>query len=176
MLITEGEPRYASDRCLVFKDSNAGNDNKAGAPFVTPSVPFPPKIGIGVRWRPAVILYVEQNQMLLQTVRDVLEFAGWYVKPCSGDGYAVAYVESPQHHFDLLLIDHDYRGFSGLALTERARRQPHRRDTPIILISLEDIAGEAERAGADAFLRKPNNLIELVDTIRRLLDARDAGA
>jgi CheY-like chemotaxis protein len=128
-----------------------------------------------VRPRPAIILYVEQNQMLLQTVRDVLEFAGWYVRPCSGDGYAVAYVES-QEHFDLLLIDHDFRGFSGLKLTERARRKPHRKGTPIILISLEDIAEEAKRAGADAFLRKPNNLIELVDTIRRLLDARDADA
>jgi CheY-like chemotaxis protein len=111
--------------------------------------------------------------MLLQTVRDVLEFAGWYVKPCSGEGYAVAYVEG-EEHFDLLLIDHDFRGFSGLALTERARRKPHRRKTPIVLISLEDIGDEALRAGADAFLRKPNNLIELVETIRRLLDARSA--
>lgn len=32
--------------------------------------------------RPAIIFYVEHNQMLLQTVRDVLEFAGWYVRPC----------------------------------------------------------------------------------------------
>ena len=123
--------------------------------------------------RPAIILYVEENQMLLQTVRDVLEFAGWYVKPCSGAGYAVAYVESKEH-FDLLLIDHDFRGHSGLILTERARKKPHREKTPIILISLEDIAEEAKSAGADAFLRKPNNLIELVDTIRRLLDARDS--
>ena len=120
--------------------------------------------------RPAVILYVEQNRMLLQTVRDVLEFAGWYVKPCSDDGYAVAYIEG-EEHFDLLLLDHDFRGLSGLKLTERARRQPHRRETPIVLISLEDIADEARRAGADAFLRKPNNLIELVETIRRLLVA-----
>ena len=124
-----------------------------------------------MRPRPAIILYVEQNQMLLQTVRDVLEFAGWYVKPCSGEGYAVAYVEG-EEHFDLLLIDHDFRGFSGLTLTERARRKPHRRKTPIVLISLEDIRDEALRAGADAFLRKPNNLIELVETIKRLLDAR----
>ena len=124
-----------------------------------------------MRPRPAVILYVEQNQMLLQTVRDVLEFAGWYVKPCSGEGYAVAYVEG-EEHFDVLLIDHDFRGFSGLKLTERARRRPHRKETPIVLISLEDIAEQALRAGADAFLRKPNNLIELVDTIRRLLAAR----
>jgi two-component system cell cycle sensor histidine kinase/response regulator CckA len=113
--------------------------------------------------------------MLLQTVRDVLEFAGWYVKPCSDEGYAVAYVESAEH-FDLLLLDHDFRGLSGLSLTERARRQPQRQETPIVLISLEDIAEQALRAGADAFLRKPNNLIELVDTIRRLLAARAADA
>jgi DNA-binding response OmpR family regulator len=119
-----------------------------------------------------MILYVEQNRVLLQTVQDVLEFAGWYVKPCSSDGYAVAYVESTQHHFDLLLIDHDSRELPGLKLVERARRQPHRKKTPIVLISLEDIADEAQRAGADVFLRKPNNLIELVDTIRRLLNAR----
>jgi CheY-like chemotaxis protein len=114
--------------------------------------------------------------MLLQTVQDVLEFAGWYVKPCSDEGYAVAYVESTRRHFDLLLIDHDFRELSGLKLVERARRQPHRKATPIILISLEEIAEEARRAGADAFLRKPNNLIDLVDTIKRLLNARDAGA
>jgi DNA-binding response OmpR family regulator len=124
-----------------------------------------------VRPRPAIILYVEQNRMLLQTVRDVLEFAGWYVKPCSDEGYAVAYVES-EEHFDVLLIDHDFRGFSGLKLTERARKQAHRKETPIVLISLEDVAEEARRAGADAFLRKPNNLVELVDTIRRLLAVR----
>jgi two-component system cell cycle sensor histidine kinase/response regulator CckA len=120
--------------------------------------------------KPAVILYVEHNKMLLATVRDVLEFAGWYVKPCMSDGYAVAYVESKQH-FDLLLFDHDFPDLSGLKLNERARRQPHRRKTPVVLISLEDIAEEARRAGADAFLRKPNNLIELVETIRRLLAA-----
>ena len=113
--------------------------------------------------------------MLLETVRDVLEFAGWYVKPCSDEGYAVAYVEGAEH-FDVLLIDHDFPGFSGLKLIERARRQPHRQKTPIVLISLEDISEQARRAGADAFLRKPNNLIELVDTIRRLLAAPDAGA
>jgi two-component system OmpR family response regulator len=123
--------------------------------------------------RPAVILYVEENQMLWQTVRDVLEFAGWYVKRFdSGLGYA--HVESAEH-YDLLIIDRDLRGFDGLTLVRGARRLAHRRGTPIILISLEDCAAEALGAGADAFLRKPNNLIELVDTIRRLLAARVGG-
>jgi DNA-binding response OmpR family regulator len=120
--------------------------------------------------RPAVILYVDENQMLRQTVCDVLEFAGWYVKRFdSGLGYAhIANAE----HYDLLIIDRDLHGFDGLELVRRARRLSHRRETPIILISLEDCAEEARLAGADAFLRKPNNLIELVDAIRRLLPAR----
>jgi CheY-like chemotaxis protein len=170
----EGELRIRP--VALFQRLDRAHDSKRRAPLITPSSPLPPKLGRSVPSKPAVILYVEQNRMLLQTVQDVLEFAGWYVKPCSEEGYAVAYVESTQHHFDLLLIDHDSRELSGLKLTERARRQPHRKKTPIVLISLEDIAEDARRAGADAFLRKPNNLIELVDTIKRLLDAGDAGA
>jgi DNA-binding response OmpR family regulator len=123
--------------------------------------------------RPAIILYIEKNRMLLETVRDVLEFAGWFVRPCSDVGLAVAMVEVKEQHFDLLLLDNELRSssFTGLDFVRRARRQPHRKQTPIVLISLEDCAEEAKRAGADAFLRKPNNLIELVETIRRLLAA-----
>jgi DNA-binding response OmpR family regulator len=119
--------------------------------------------------RPAIIFYYEENQMLLQTVKDVLEFAGWYVRPCSSDGYAFVYAGNSEH-FDLMILDHDSR-VSGLELVRRARQNAHRANTPIILISL-DIAAEALAAGADAFLRKPNNLVELVDTIRRLLASR----
>ena len=123
--------------------------------------------------RPAVILYVEDNMMLWQTVRDVLEFAGWYIRRYEA-GYGYAYIES-REHFDLLLIDRDLRTVpDGLTLVRRARQLPHRRKTPIILISLADCEREAREAGADAFLRKPNNLIELVDTIRRLLAASRA--
>jgi DNA-binding response OmpR family regulator len=133
----------------------------------------PPENKTPMRSRPVVILYVEENRMLLQTVCDVLEFAGWYVKRCSDSFYARALLEQ-EEHFDLLLLDHELRGMSGTELARRARRLPHRQETPIILISLEDCREEARRAGADAFLRKPNNLIELVDTIRRLLVAPDS--
>jgi len=120
---------------------------------------------------PRVILYLEDNRMLRETVRDVLEFAGWYVKPESDSVHAWAMLDCTREHFDLLLFDHELRNINGLELVRRVRRMQHRKGTPIILISLEDLAEEAREAGADAFLRKPNNLIELVDTIRRLLPA-----
>lgn len=118
----------------------------------------------------AIILYVEENLMLLQTVGDVLEFAGWYVKPCSCAGMGYALIES-QEHFDLLLIAQNRLDIGGLQLVQRARQLPHRQRTPLIFISLEERGAEARQAGANAFLRKPNNLIDLVDTIRQLLVA-----
>jgi DNA-binding response OmpR family regulator len=121
--------------------------------------------------RPSIILYVENNRRLSELVRDVLEFAGWYVKECSDPVHVRPMLEHTQQHFDLLLIDNELPYIKGLELIKHIRRVPHRRQTPIILISLEDLTGEAREAGADAFLRKPNNLIELVDTIRRLLAA-----
>ena len=119
--------------------------------------------------RPRVIFYAENNRRLLELVRDVLEFAGWYVKECTDPVYVLPIMEITQEHFDLLLLDNELPRFNGLELIKHIRRIPHRQKMPIILISLEDLAAEAREAGADAFLRKPNNLIELVDTIRRLL-------
>ncbi|HJR07409.1 MAG TPA: response regulator [Pyrinomonadaceae bacterium] len=119
--------------------------------------------------RPAIILFVERNQMFRCIINDVLEFAGWYVKGCANNIYARAMLEQSEH-FDLLIIDHD-ASYDGLETIRLARSLPHRKQTPIILISIKDLTEEAREAGADAFLRKPNNLIELMDTIRRLLAA-----
>jgi DNA-binding response OmpR family regulator len=121
--------------------------------------------------RPRVIFYAENNKRLLELVRDVLEFAGWYVKECTDPVYVCPIMEHTKEHFDLLLLDNEWRNFKGLEMIKHIRRLPHRKEMPIILISLEDLTEEAREAGADAFLRKPNNLIELVETIRRLLPA-----
>jgi DNA-binding response OmpR family regulator len=121
--------------------------------------------------RSRVIFYAENTRHLLELVRDVLEFAGWYVKECTDDVYVRPIMEITREHFDLLLIDNELPHFTGLEIIKHIRRIPHRKEMPIILSSLEDLAAEAREAGADAFLRKPNNLIEVVDTIRRLLPA-----
>ncbi|HEV2881293.1 MAG TPA: response regulator [Pyrinomonadaceae bacterium] len=124
---------------------------------------------------PRVIFYLEDNERILVIVREVLEFAGWYVTPCNSGFYAWTMLGWEKQHYDLLVLDNEADRLDGLTLTRRVRRMPHRKETPIILTSREDLEAEAREAGADAFLRKPYNLIELVDTIRRLF-AAPAGA
>jgi CheY-like chemotaxis protein len=121
-----------------------------------------------VRRHSAIILYAEDNLLLAHAVVDALELAGWKVYHFSESGGASMAVES-ETHFDLLLLDQEMRRPSGVELARRARSLAHRRETPIILCSIENLAPQARRAGANEFLRKPANMIRIVDVIRRLL-------
>lgn len=115
-----------------------------------------------------MILYVDDNRILLLTVKDTLELEGWHIDTCADGLDALAKIES-RTRFDLLLLDNDLPGVGGLELTRRARDLKHRQHTPIIVISADEIEAEARRAGADEFLRKPNDIHSIVETISRLL-------
>jgi CheY-like chemotaxis protein len=116
----------------------------------------------------ATILYVEDDELLRQTVQDTLELEGWRVESC-GDGLtALARIESAES-YHLLLFDNELPGASGLELLRHARMIPTRQHTPIIILSATDSMHEAHRAGADAFLKKPDDINQLVSTIANLL-------
>src|ERR1700693_6195000 len=71
--------------------------------------------------------------------------------------------------FDLLLVDNELPGLSGLDLVKRARKITHRRRTPIVMLSGIDCETDAWRAGVDAFLKKPEQIDEVPSTVARLL-------
>lgn len=154
---------------------------KARASYQTPRPPFTlsPQMILtktSLPPRPArdaapVILYVENNPFVACLVSDVLELAGWRAQVCTNFSNAVARLRLADH-YDLAVIDKELPAFDGLDIVRDARRQPQRKRTPIIVVSLDDCAEEARLAGADACLRKPQDLLLLVETIRRLLGAR----
>jgi DNA-binding response OmpR family regulator len=114
------------------------------------------------------ILYVEDNQLVAEMVRDTLEAEGWRVEVCADGLKGLSRIES-EEHYDLLIIDHDLPYIHGLLLVERARRLTHRQRLPVISVSADDHKEAARRAGADLFLRKPDEIAGLVDAVRRLL-------
>lgn len=75
-------------------------------------------------------------------------------------------------HYDLLLLDNDLPGASGIELIRHAREFRHRRPTPVVMFSASDVEREAKQAGADAFLRKPEDVLAIAVTIARLLAGR----
>jgi CheY-like chemotaxis protein len=114
------------------------------------------------------ILFVEDNRLVAEAIRDTLEFEGWHVESCHDGGAALKAVEG-RAHFDLLLFDEDLPGVNGLELTRRARRLSHRRDTPVVIVSATNCQTAAHDAGANVFLKKPQDILALVPTVSRLL-------
>jgi CheY-like chemotaxis protein/tetratricopeptide (TPR) repeat protein len=114
------------------------------------------------------ILHVEDNKLVSDAVRDTLRREGWEVEVCADGDEALKRLEG-EARYDLLLFDNDLPGMSGLELVRRARRLNHRRGTPIIMLSAINCAREALRAGANVFLRKPDDVLKLAATISRLL-------
>jgi CheY-like chemotaxis protein len=117
---------------------------------------------------PISILHVEDNQHIAKLVNDMVATEEWRVEICA-DGYGALDRLSGKDHYDLLLIDNDIPGLSGLELIKRARTISHRRRTPIVMLSGSDCEAEAWGAGVDAFLKKPEHINKLTSTIGRLL-------
>ena len=115
------------------------------------------------------ILHVEDNQFVADAVRGRLETENWRVVSCSDGALAVEMLESDAP-YSLLLFDYDLPHINGVELVCRARALPHRWHTPIIMLSASKVEREAQGAGVDAFLMKPEGVNILVKTIARLLN------
>jgi CheY-like chemotaxis protein/tetratricopeptide (TPR) repeat protein len=114
------------------------------------------------------ILHAEDNEAVASVVKDTLESKGWKVKTCA-DGITALRKLASKVRYDLLLLDNDLPGVTGLELTRTTRKLAHRRRTPIIMFSASDVETEAWKAGVDAFLRKPQDIDNLTAMATRLL-------
>jgi CheY-like chemotaxis protein len=117
------------------------------------------------------ILHVADDQQIAKLVDEMLAAKEeWQVELCS-DGYGALEKLTGNDQYDVLVVDNDLPGLSGLELVQRAGKITHRRRTPIILLAGSDCETEAWAAGVDAFLRKPEQISKLPATINRLLKA-----
>jgi two-component system, chemotaxis family, chemotaxis protein CheY len=116
------------------------------------------------------ILFVEDSKYVSDAVKETLEGEGWRVETCA-DGYVGLLLIKSDRRYDLILLDNELPNVSGLELTRRARELPHRKATPIIMLSASEVVRDAFLAGANVFLRKPQDIGEIVSTISRLLSS-----
>ncbi len=118
------------------------------------------------------ILHVEDNRVIAETVRETLEMEGWDVETCADGTVGLKKILSDAH-YDLLLLDYDLPGVSGIELVRHARGAAHRQETPIIVLSAALGEAEAREAGANEFLHKPEDIRSLVQTISGLLSSAE---
>jgi two-component system cell cycle response regulator DivK len=116
------------------------------------------------------ILYVEDNEMNRQIVRDLLKRTAYQlVEAHDGEaGVAKALEIRP----DLILMDIQLPKISGMEAMRRLRAESATAATPIIAITSFALSGDdqkAKEAGATAYLAKPYSPRDLMALIRKIL-------
>ncbi|MCA1592843.1 MAG: response regulator [Acidobacteria bacterium] len=114
------------------------------------------------------ILYAEDYDLVLFTVKQLLELEGWSVEICRDGAACLKKLES-REHFDVIVLDTELPEVCGLELLRRSRTLDHRTSTPVIIFSSGERESESRSAGADAYLNKPAGIRDLVQTIENLL-------
>ena len=117
------------------------------------------------------ILHIEDDETIAALAKEMFEEEGWQVHTCDDGNAAVEHI-SGAVHYDFLLFDYDLPGIDGLELVRRTRKLVHRSRTPVGVLSATPVESEAREAGADVFLRKPQDIGLLAETISRLLGGR----
>lgn len=110
------------------------------------------------------ILIVDDEQVQRQMLRGFLSKQAHEVQTASGGREALALFM--KHPFDLILLDHRMEDMNGDEVLERLKKiEPGIRVIMITAFSAVDTAVKVMRLGADDFLEKPIDLMELIEKI-----------
>ena len=117
------------------------------------------------------VLFVDDEAMLVDMTRQILQRLGYQVTACTSSVEALAYFRNDPHAFDLVITDMTMPHITGKELAqELLQLNPV---LPIILCTgfSETITEDAaKRIGIQAFILKPIVMADLAKTMRRVLE------
>jgi len=119
----------------------------------------------------STVLIVEDNEKNMKLARDVLQAKGYKtLEATSGeDGVKLA----RQHVPDLVLMDIQLPGINGIEAFKQIRADAKSARVPVVALTASVTPTDRSTinaAGFDAFVSKPINLKEFLDTVKRLLE------
>jgi two-component system cell cycle response regulator DivK len=119
----------------------------------------------------STVLIVEDNEKNMKLARDVLQAKGYQtLEAVTGEeGVKLAKEKKP----DLVLMDIQLPGINGIEAFRQIRGDANTRGIPVIALTASVTPTDRtaiSAAGFDAFLGKPINLKEFVETVRRLVE------
>ena len=117
------------------------------------------------------ILLVDDEKMVLEVSREMLEFLGYRVYAARSGQEALAGYMEKRKEIDLVILDMILPGISGGETFNRLREINS--DAKVLLSSGYSINGEAKTImdrGCNGFIQKPFQLSKLSEKVREMLD------
>ena len=120
-----------------------------------------------------LILIVEDNDKNMKLARDILQVKGYRtIEAESAEaGLPLAAAQKP----DLVLMDIQLPGINGIEAFKQLRADPKTARIPVVALTASVTPTDRSAitaAGFDAFVSKPINLKEFLDTVKRLVEAK----
>ncbi len=116
----------------------------------------------------ATVLIIEDSETNLRLFTDVLEVYGY--KTLQAKDGATGFAMAQQHRPDLIVMDIQLPGMTGLEATKRLKADENLRNITVVAVTAYTLKGEEQKlwdAGCDDYLAKPVSLEKLVETIER---------
>ncbi len=116
------------------------------------------------------VLVIEDNLMNMELITDILTANGHEVLQAATAPEALALLEETKP--DLILMDIQLPGVSGLDLTKRLKADPGTSRIPIVAITSYAMKGDEERAleaGCDGYIPKPIDIEQFYHVVGNAL-------
>ncbi len=137
---------------------------------VPPNLAEPGPGGVAPELRRPLVLVIDDDETLLEVMREVLGMSGYAVETAR-HGFLAGYLAG-HHRPDVIVLDIMMPGLDGYDVLSLVRRRPESRAIPVIACtSLKGPEAEARIrvAGFNGYIRKPIDFRELVKTIQGLV-------
>jgi len=161
-------PTAPLSQSLLARKGGATADGFADAPPLVepPAIEGP---SVGVRAAPRILI-VEDNALNLKMMTDLFEGHGYRALPAVNGPQAlvIAQAERP----DLIVMDIELPGLSGLSVARRLKADSGLGAVPVIAVSARagpETAATAREAGCDAYLAKPVSVADMLAAVARFL-------
>ncbi len=117
------------------------------------------------------VMIVDDHPLMRRGIKQLISFEPEFEMVCEASNGTEALAMAHMHELDLILLDLNMKGMSGLATLEALRKE--RVEAKVVILTVSDAAADIDaivKAGADGYLLKDSEPDELLNHLHNALD------